>query len=88
MGIFKIILGAAETAAGIAIVALVPGGVPLGAMLIASGAGMVFSGVGTLLAGNQQAGFFTTERNPIAPWRIIYGRSRVGGTLTALQGWE
>lgn len=48
--------------------------------LASSGAGFVLSGVGTLL--NQKAtGIATTSRNAISPWQVIYGRTKVGGTI-------
>ena len=34
-----------------------------------------------------QKGYATTQRNPIAPWSIGYGRIRVGGTLIYDQQW-
>ena len=53
----------------------------MGALLIASGAGMVLSGVGTLLAPGPMDGFNTSLRNPVAPRKVIYGRVRTGGTV-------
>ena len=49
-------------------------------ILASAGAGMVLSGVGTLLS-QKANGIATTSRNPIAPWQVIYGRSKVGGTV-------
>ena len=84
MGFFKLILGAAEIAAGIAVVGI-PGFQGAGAMLIAAGAGMVVSGIGTILAPEaHQPGFTTTERNPIAAQDVAYGLVRTGGTLRCL----
>jgi hypothetical protein len=86
-GIISAIAGAAEIAAGVLIaVGTLGGGTPLAVMLIASGAGMVLGGIGTMLAG-QVKGFATTTRNPIAPWKVCYGRCRTGGTLVYMHMW-
>jgi hypothetical protein len=53
---------------------------PLTSFLISSGIGMVLSGIGTLMQGTV-GGTTTASRNPIAPWNVIYGRAKVGGTL-------
>ena len=55
-------------------------GNPLGFLLIAAGVGMLLTGIGTLLSGNN-LGIISSSRNPIEPWRVVYGRSRVGGTV-------
>jgi hypothetical protein len=84
-GIIDTIIGGVEIAAGIlVIVGTLGGGTALGVFLIAAGAGMVFTGVGTLLAGNN-LGVVSASRNPISPWVIVYGRARVGGTVTVLK---
>jgi hypothetical protein len=49
-------------------------------ILASAGAGMVLSGVGTLLS-QKANGISTTSRNPIAPWQVTYGRSKVGATI-------
>lgn len=74
-----VVVGAAEIAGGI--VAGVFGAVPLSAMLISSGAGMLISGIGTMLAQGPVKGTSTASRNPLAPWNVVYGRSKLGGTL-------
>src|ERR1700733_1564330 len=87
-GILKIIGGAAEIAGGALIEAgTLGGGTPLALMLIGSGAGMVFSGIGTLLAGNPLKGFATTTRNSVAPWEVSYGQTSVGGTVVYENVW-
>lgn len=48
--------------------------------IIEAGVGLFLSGIGTMLTGNVR-GFATTERDPIAPWQVVLGQSRVGGTL-------
>ena len=74
-----IIIGGLEIGLGI-FLEFIPGGQLLGAMLIAAGVGQVIGGVGTLL--NQpKSGLATASRNPIAPWNVIYGRAKVGGTI-------
>ncbi|MDE2105676.1 MAG: hypothetical protein KGL39_51085, partial [Patescibacteria group bacterium] len=87
-GIVKALVGVGEIAAGALItVGTLGGGAFLGAALIASGAGMVLSGVGSLILGNPVQGFATATRNPIAPWRGIYGRARVGGNVVYMHTW-
>jgi len=88
MGIWKVVMGAMWIASGILIDMYLPGGEAIGNALIAAGAGTVFSGVGTLLQSDQHAGFFTTTRNPTAPWKVIYGRTRSAGVLVQGQSWE
>lgn len=81
-GILETVGGAALIAAGIFLEVVTFGAsTPLTAMMITAGAGMVLSGIGTMLAKGPVNGFATTTRNPIAPWEVIYGRSRVGGTI-------
>jgi hypothetical protein len=88
-------VGVAEVAGGAALVATGAGspvGVWLAAhglasaasILISAGIGTTIAGLGTLLSKGPVNGFATTERNPTAPWRIVYGRARVGGTLVYL----
>jgi hypothetical protein len=86
-GILGIIEGAAAIAAGVAIDVFVPGGAAIGNLLIGAGAGMVMTGVGTLISGNPVKGFATTLRNSIAPWRVCYGRCRTGGSLVYMHQW-
>lgn len=52
----------------------------LASILASAGAGMVMSGVGTLLS-QKATGVHTTSRNPIMPWQVVYGRKKVGGTI-------
>ena len=49
--------------------------------LVSAGIGTLITGLGTLLSKGPVNGFATTERNPTAPWKIVYGRARVGGTV-------
>src|SRR5690348_11831002 len=80
-GIVDTILGGALIAAGVLVeIGTLGGGTPLAAFLISSGAGMLLTGIGTLISKGPLQGFQTTTKNPIAPWQIIYGRARVGGT--------
>src|ERR1700761_749291 len=53
---------------------------PLAAALASAGAGMVMSGVGTLLS-QKANGIATTSRNPISPWKVILGTVKTGGTI-------
>ena len=64
---------------------LVPGGfliagTALSSILATAGAGMVLSGLGTLL-GQKATGVASVNRNPIQPWMIAYGNTKVGGTI-------
>jgi hypothetical protein len=64
---------------------LVPGGfliagTALSSILATAGAGMVLSGLGTLL-GQKASGVATVNRNPISPWQISYGTTKVGGVV-------
>jgi hypothetical protein len=63
--------------------AMVAGGVMSGnPMAIIAGAGMILSGIGTLLHGRHGHG--VASRHPIAPWDIVVGRAKVGGTVVYL----
>lgn len=76
-----IAIGAAEIATGALLEIFTFGAsTPLTMFLISSGAGMLISGIGTLLSGTVH-GTSTGTRNPIAPWNVVYGRAKVGGTL-------
>lgn len=81
-GIIETIGGAALIAGGAFLEVVTFGAsTPLTAFMIQAGAGLVLTGIGTMIAGSQVKGFATTTRNPIAPWEVVVGRSRVGGTL-------
>jgi hypothetical protein len=88
-GLIQALVGVAEVAAGVLIeVGTLGGGTPLAVMLIASGAGMILSGIGTMIAGDgPQRGYATTTRDPIAPWKVTYGEARVGGTIVYMNEW-
>jgi hypothetical protein len=76
------IAGAALIAAGAALAFFSAGGLtPLAVFLISSGAGMLLSGIGTLLSKGPLTGVGSSQRNPIAPWNAVYGRAKVGGTI-------
>lgn len=74
----SVIIGGAEIAAGVLLLA---SGNPLGTYLISAGSGQVIAGVGTLLAKGPLTGTGGASRNPIAPWNVVYGRAKVGGTI-------
>lgn len=80
-----VIVGAAEIAIGVGLNIIAPGS---GTWLIVAGVGTVISGVGTLLAKGPLAGVGTATRNPIAPWTIVYGRARVGGTIVYISEFD
>jgi hypothetical protein len=87
-GILKIVAGAAEIAGGALVEAgTLGGGTPLALFLIGSGAGMVFSGIGTLLNNRPLSGYATAEKNPIGPWEVIYGQTRTGGICVYDNTW-
>jgi hypothetical protein len=86
MGFLSLLTGAAVVAGGIAL-GFVPGAQAVSGLLISAGAGMVLSGVGSLISGSPIKGFATTMRNSIAPWKVCYGRCRTGGTLVYLHQW-
>src|SRR6266478_3373612 len=87
-GLIPTIVGGLEIAAGVAGIILTGGlASPVSTLLIVSGAGMVISGIGTMLSGTPVKGFSSAERNSIAPWRVIYGEARVGGTMVYQHAW-
>ena len=78
----SVIAGTALIAAGLVLEFVTFGeSTPLTAFLISAGAGMVITGIGTLLSGKPPLPGSTASRNPIEPWNVIYGRKKVGGTL-------
>lgn len=79
----NIVVGGAMIAAGIALDVFTAG--TLGNFLITAGAGILLSGLGSLLSGGAQTGLATATRNPIAPWNVVYGRARVGGTIVYIE---
>ena len=82
------VLGAAKIAVGVlAVVGTLGLATPVAVMLIASGAGMMLAGIGTLIAGDQASGLATATRGSKAPWNICYGRCRVGGTVVYQRTW-
>jgi len=86
MNFLKIIAGAAEVALGALIaVGTLGGGAYAAGLLMASGAGMMLSGIGSIIAGNPVRGFNTTTRNSISPWKVAYGSTRAGGTICELR---
>jgi hypothetical protein len=81
-GIVQTIAGGALIATGIFLEVVTFGAsTPLTTFLISAGVGMTLSGVGTLLSKGPLSGVETSTRNPIAPWNVVYGRKRVGGTV-------
>ena len=84
-----VVVGVVEIVAGVAIgLATFGGSAALSAFLISAGVGTLLKGIGTLLAGTSGAaggtlsqGIAIATRNPIAPWNVIYGRAKLGGTI-------
>src|ERR1019366_4099562 len=61
---------------------------PLAPYLISAGAGMVLSGIGTLIGGmGAGQGIHTLARNPVKSWDVVYGRARVAGTNIYTSEW-
>jgi len=82
------VVGGLELAGGLALGPLGFGliGAGLAVLLAAGGVGFILSGIGTLLAGNNQPGLAWAARNPIKAWDVIYGRACAGGTITYVGG--
>jgi len=80
------LIGAGEIAAGAVLIATGVGA-PIGGLLIAAGAGQLISALGTILFKGPAIGFSTTQRNPTAPWKYVYGQTRVGGTVVFINTW-
>ena len=59
----------------------------LAGFLISAGTGLVLSGIGTLLSKGPMQGISTATRNPIAPWNVLYGRGKLGGTIVYINQW-
>lgn len=86
-GIVETVVGSAIIAGAITADVLTGGALtPFLPYLISAGAGMILSGIGTMLTGKVN-GFATTTRNPISPWHVIYGRARTGGTVVYMNMW-
>lgn len=80
-GIFETIAGGVAIAGGIALAATGVGAA-IAPFLIHAGEGLLLSGIGTLISGQQvKGGFGTTIRQPIEPWQVVIGNDCVGGTL-------
>ena len=78
----EIALGAALVAADFVLpgigIAITPA---ISSMLLGAGAGMVMSGIGSVLTPKPLTGVATATRNPLAAWNVVYGRAKVGGTV-------
>ena len=75
-----------KIAVGAALIAAAPftGGATL-AFLLSTGASLVLGGVGSLLSKKPVAGISTAARNAVAPWNVIYGRTKIGGTIVYIE---
>lgn len=60
-------------------------GPTLTSFLVGTGASMLMTGVGTLIAGQPQGGIAAASRNPIQPWTVVYGRAKAGGTIVYIE---
>lgn len=86
-GLFQIFEGLAEGAAGAALDIWAGGAGGLGNMLIGMGVGTALSGVGSLIGGSPIKGKSVTERNPISPWKVGYGRTAPKNDVIYLHQW-
>ncbi|HUA84942.1 MAG TPA: phage tail protein, partial [Bryobacteraceae bacterium] len=78
MGFVKLFAGVALIVGSV----FIPGlSVAAASLLASAGAGMVLSGLGTLLSGKPVNGYATTVRDSKPPWQYVYGYTRVGGTM-------
>jgi len=57
----------------------------MASLLATAGAGLVLSGIGTLL-GQKASGIHTTSRNPLSPWQVTYGRKMANPSLHGVEG--
>ena len=83
----QIVIGATMIYVGVVLMIYAPGN-PLSSYLIQAGAGMVISGVGTMMAKGALQGTGTATRNPVAPWNVVYGRARIGGTIVYISEFD
>lgn len=82
-GIVDTILGGVMIAAGVVLeIATLGAATPLASLLVTAGVGLLITGVGTLIAGQQnQGGIVAASHNPVAPWQVVIGQQRVGGVV-------
>ena len=76
--IFQMALGGLEIAAGVMT------GQP---ELVMMGIGSEIAGIGSIIAGDHKTGQGQTIREPIAPWRVCYGRNSIGGNAIYYNVW-
>ena len=82
-GLLKLLTGASELVAGIALDATGVGAA-LGTSLMLAGAGQLLA---STLASGPVKGFATTRRDPIAAWEVCYGEVRQGGVTVHIFTW-
>jgi hypothetical protein len=85
-GIVETIIGGLELAAAAVLTIVTWGGatslvIAIAGFLISSGSGLLFSGIGTMVSNANSGGVTAATRNPVSPWKIVYGRARVGGQI-------
>lgn len=56
----------------------------LSGLLVGTGSSLVMGGIGSLLT-KQQVGLGANVRSPIQPWNVVYGRSKIGGTVVYIE---
>jgi hypothetical protein len=86
-GLLSTIIGGLEIVAGVVLGVLTFGGtlaMTIAGFIISAGAGMLFTGIGTMSGkgGAGGAGGVTAaSRNPVSSWVNVYGRARAGGQI-------
>jgi hypothetical protein len=80
----SIAMGAGQMVTGAFLLAT---GNPMGAMLLAAGAGGVISGIGTLMSKGPVGGVRTTLSTSTAPWETCYGRCHSSGFMAFANFW-
>ena len=53
-------------------------------LLVGAGSSLILGGIGTILS-KPQTGLASATRNPIQPWNVIYGRTKIGGTTVYIE---
>jgi hypothetical protein len=87
-GIIDLLVGAAAVVAGALTAGVGSAAVAaISHFLVTAGAGLVLSGLGTLISGAHDPGFSSTIRNPIQPRRVHVGVGRTGGALVYMSYW-
>lgn len=86
IGVVAGIIALAGTEVGIAISTTMA--MTIATVIVSTGTAMLINGAMSLLRGalglNKSQGLTISSRNPNAPWRIVYGHTRIAGVVTFL----